>query len=794
MKINKLSTLKKLCLIIISCFVCVTACEKTDVVDTDQMGGKEVLLRVFGPCPIPRGAELRIMGTNLDKVESVTIQGCGAITDIKRISSSEIRVIVPQNAEPGLIQLKAGKVTITSITELTFDEPILINNITPITAKAGTVIKIDGDYLNLIKEIIFIDDVHVLQADFISQSRQSIELTVPLKAQSGKIVVSNGADLITPEEEEEGKEAGIPVWVYSDQELNVVLPTITAFSPETIRAGAELTIEGEDFDLVEKVSFGGDRIAESFILNDEKTSITVIVPLNAQDGAVVLTAFSGVKVLSEEELIMVVPTITSISPNPVKNGTVLTVKGENLDLIDKVTFGGGKTGTIEEEGTAVEIKVNVPADAKEGSVIFTTLANKDVESAELKLVKPKVTSYSPAPAPAGSDVKLIGENLDLVVSVTFVDNLVVPVKPESDKELTVTIPVVAVTGEIILTMVNGDKITCPELSIISPTFAFLLSLPDPETEIRAGELLLVEIGNSDKLIDVQVNNRSTQFILDGSKLYLLIPNNASGNCNLKLISSNGEVEYTIPVIAAGSYEVIVWQGLVDIDWGSNKVYIPADAFDGIPAGSTLIWHFQQKDAWGQVQINDGWWTPIPGLGNNGYLKTGEVGDKSVTTFENELTQDILNLLNERKGKVGEFEGGTRDVAIILQGSDWIITKVTVKVVIPQETVIWSGNAVIDWSTSGGVMPIDVDLLAPGKTFGMDFMVNSGGGVMRVMTGTWWIDFQNWNPPGGDNKDIASDETNIEFTITQTDIDNIKMQGGNVHVAGQEITIKRLYVK
>ena len=485
---------------------------------------------------------------------------------------------------------------------------------------------------------------------------------------------------------------------------------------------------------------------------------------------------------------MVVPTISAVSPNPVKNGEVLTVTGTDLDLISKVTFGGAKAGEIIEGGTAKEIKVKVPKDAKDG-VTFGTLANKNVEFAELKMVVPKVTAYSPTPAPAGANVKLQGTDLDLVVSVTFTDNLVVPVTPDKATELTVTIPITAVSGVVVLTTVNGDKINSPELAIISPTFAFLLSPPGSDAEIHAGELLVVEIGNQDKLTDVQVNGKSTQYILDGSKLYILIPSNASGNCTLKLVSSNGEASYTIPVIAAGSYEVVIWEGMVDIDWGSNKVYVPAEGFNDIPVGSVLTFHFQQKDAWGQVQINNGKWSVIPGLGVNGYLKTGEVGDKSVTTFENELTKEVLdNIINNQ-----EWGNG-----LILQGSDWIMTKITIKVQTPVGVELWSGSVgPIGWSGSDLVGPIDTDLLAAGKTLGIDYIVNSGGGQMEVMAGSWWTGLEGWTAMNNGDRYIRScdaSETNIEFVITQTDINNIKQQGSKLLICGNDVTIKRVYVK
>jgi len=350
-----------------------------DSCKTEEDKGAVELLS-FGPCPIPRGAELRIIGLNLDKVESVTLPGADAITDIKRLSKSEIRVTVPKTAVNGKIVLKAGKKEITSLSNFGIDEKgIKLKTFSPKTAKAGDVIKIEGDYLDFIQAVVFYDGVYVLKDNFVSQSRELIEVIVPLKAKTGELTVSNTKEIGT------GPTGTVPVWVIFEEELNVVLPTITSFSPVPIRAGAELTITGKDFELVEKITFGGKKEVASFAVNEAKTSIKVTVPVDAKDGNVIFTTFSDVLVVSKEALELVVPTITSISPNPVKAGEILTVTGLDLDLISKVTFGGNRDAVIQEK-TATQMKVEVPESAKDGKVIFTTLADKKVESVELKII------------------------------------------------------------------------------------------------------------------------------------------------------------------------------------------------------------------------------------------------------------------------------------------------------------------------------------------------------------------------------------------------------------------------
>ena len=56
-----------------------------------------------------RGGVLRFLGSGMDKVTAVAIPGCDDITDIEVVSDTEIRVTVPETAQPGLVVLKTRR-------------------------------------------------------------------------------------------------------------------------------------------------------------------------------------------------------------------------------------------------------------------------------------------------------------------------------------------------------------------------------------------------------------------------------------------------------------------------------------------------------------------------------------------------------------------------------------------------------------------------------------------------------------------------------------------------------------
>jgi hypothetical protein len=544
-----------------------TACEKDNDLNTDQMGSSKITLKSFGPSPIPRGAELRIIGTNLDKVQSVVISGCDPITEIKIINKNEIRVMVPQNAQVGKIILKTPQGDITSETILTFSEPIEITKMSPNPIKAGQTLKIEGDYLNLINEVILADDVHVAKANFVSQSRQTIEVIVPVEAQTGKVIVSDGADLVA-----EGEDPGIPIWVYSKDELTVVLPTIEAIAPTTIKAGNTLTITGKDFDLVDHIVFAGDVEEMEYSVNEAFTKIEVIVPAAAQDGVVTLVAKSGVGVESEA-ITLVVPSNLAASPATVKNGAQLTISGQDLDLVSDVLF-GELSATIVSQ-TATSLVVTVPDEANSAMVTLQTLAEKSVEVA-IAYVKPTISSIAPLSITAGDNITVTGTNLDLVREIIFhAASGIVSVnlsEAPAATSITVKTPFTAANGTIDLKTVNGTIVTSTQsLTVAAATLPTVTSMPAIYQWGKLLEVAGINLEKTTKIIfdygDTQVQVSSYLPNADGTTLQMYVPKH-KGNAVLRFyMDTEYGSEYPLSVIPT---EVINHPDLVFEDFENHN--------------------------------------------------------------------------------------------------------------------------------------------------------------------------------------------------------------------------------
>jgi len=524
-----------ICLLLLS-GIGFTSCDKDEVDDT-------ILLNSFGPSPALRGGDLRFIGNNLDKVTSIVLPGLTTggtveVSDIIIVDEREIKITIPQNAGVGLVTLKTPQGDIKTKTPLTYSEPISIESVSPATIKAGQVLTIKGDYLNLIKRIIFFDGVAVDDTAFVSRTRKQIELKVPVQAQTGKIILSNGAE--------------IPIEVYSKEALNVVLPTFTSFAPTTIKPGAVLTITGKDLDLVDMVEFGGGKIIPSnnFTLNTAGTEIKVTVPEDAHDGAVNLLAKSGVVVENGATLTTVMPSGLSVTPDPVKNNTEITVKGANMDLVSAVKF--GDLEAVISSKAADKVVVTVPKTATATKATLVTLSTKTIETPAFTYIKPVITSLNPTTLMAGSELTIEGANLDLVKQVKFPSSAkIVDVTPASANSFAVTVPTDATSGNPVLITINGTEV---ESTIsLTVTAADIPVITDIPATVKPGKLLVMKGTklNLVKSVIFENNVEATNFdTRSATLLEVYVPDGAkAGLNNIKLVTYSGKVAMTSVTIS-----------------------------------------------------------------------------------------------------------------------------------------------------------------------------------------------------------------------------------------------------
>ena len=695
-------------LVIVLMGLSLTACSNDDL-DTNQY--KEgVNLNAFGPNPVLRGGTLRFVGSNLDQIASIQIPGISAITNYEVVRAdipSEIRITVPKDGpEVGVIILTTKtNQTITTQRELTYTENIEFEGFSPASVMPGDVVTITGDYLNLIHSLAFAENVVVGEENFLSHDRYSITVAVPENAQTGKIELYT-LDLTAATEDALDYQI-----LTSENALEIGVPSISKISGRNeasalgninAKAGEKITITGTYFNIAEAVKVGGYLVEDITVSNDGKT-LTFTLPAEAPGGDVLIVCKSGVEV-PVGTLTTVKPSNLKSAPAPVKAGMVLTVTGMDLDLVTGVQFPLSDGSMVDGgEFTAAADKVtitSVPETAVEGDIQLL-MANGESVTVGYTLVKPTVTGYDHSSVSAGGTLTIKGTNLDLVKKVQFGDGSDVVNVEGSDNTITLTVPMNAVSGSPILTLANGTTVeNVPSVNVEEAVFCYITEKiwENEGVELKAGNSMTVIVANGDKLTGVEMNGETCQWILTGedkNQLIIGIPESAKAKSTLKLLSSNGEITYDVPVIPATSVNKVVWTGLTQISWNDGgRVLIPASAFEGAPEGAIMtLCYSQVENQWDQAQVNYGNWSGInfnqAGEGvvtfSQTLVPTDIYGWFSDGILDREtsviLTKEILDNIQALKGGAEGGEG----YGIIIQGSGLTFSKVTLSWEISLET-------------------------------------------------------------------------------------------------------------
>ncbi len=753
--------------------VMLTSCDDDDnEFDTNQyLGG--INLNSFGPSPVARGGELRFLGSGMDQITKINIPGSADITDIQRISSEEIRITVPQDAEEGYVTLYYSGGTITTKTLLTYSEPISIEGISPLSVKPGATITISGEYLNLMSQVCFSfieggDSVNVNADAFITHERKQIVVVVPEEAVSGPVAVSDAAE--------------VPNMVVSEEAIAVTLPSVTAPVDLTDAIpGSAINITGQDFDLVRNVRMpNGADVEFTYTVAGDTETLTFTLPEDVTDGEIVALPASGVEVIIATIGVVVPSNISATPAANLRAGDVIAISGENMDQVVSVTFPNVEEAQALISSSATKIEVAFPEMAQSGQAVLNLRSGKSVEIF-LTTAKPLATGFSANPVSAAGELTIAGENLDLVVSVVFGGDYTVEVENAESASLTLTVPATAESGALTLNMANGEYTTTESLTIEKPACAFIPELPDGQ--FTAGDLFIVSLENADVLTNVLVNGSAVQYIINNGTLYISLPSSCGSGTVITLVSSNGEISYTIDVIPATHVEIIAyndgprdlgsWAG--ENDGGAFRIY--KSVFEGVPSGSMLIFHVAPYGDYSQIQVNDANWGQFEIL----------QFDTSYTTVEWELTAERLN-------HILTTNDGWSETGLVIQGCNTIISKVTIEYEQSAEETIWNDG----WTCSGWNGNQD---LAWG---GYDWSSCKAGQTLRfymtptVADGDWWCislrHGNNWaNIPGIPTQYDSPEGGLLALELTADIIADLVDNGGLV-ITGDGFILNKITIE
>ena len=404
-----------------------------------------------------------------------------------------------------------------------------------------------------------------------------------------------------------------------------------AIAPNPVMRGGVLTILGTALDQVTEVRFTGDVTVPSSDFVRVKTgavdSLEVLVPLEGPEvGPVSIVSMDGRVIPSMVDLTFTEPIeISSVSPATVLSGDVITIKGEYLNDVQEVIFGGDAYVTEFVSQSRKELKVAVPATAVTGYVIVgdvnelsdkETIPNKIYSPSELTVGDPTVTVAAKATYKSGEIITVKGEHLDMIQTVNLSGAADVAFTVAEDaKSLSFNLPVTASDGNIELVSYAGKSFVAGEIETVTVTDLDIASTAS-DGRYKAGTEVEITGSDLDLVTAVDFVGASANFYMDGDKILATIPAAAQdGNVTVTLGSGKQaftpEIEVVKPVLeaistteaVAGAEEAIVVtgadldlvttvtigdsvQGLIPADFslvdeGTLNVYLPREAYTGV---------------------------------------------------------------------------------------------------------------------------------------------------------------------------------------------------------------------
>jgi hypothetical protein len=447
-----------------------------------------------------------------------------------------------------------------------------------------------------------------------------------------------------------------------------------------------------------------------------------------------------------------------------------------LDLVTGVIFSGDVNAEFTYNDAAGNITVAIPNTAIGGPITLRCVA-ADVPTPDVTLVKPVITSITPATIQAGDPITIAGADLDLVTGIT-VGGKNGSITSQSETEIQAATPMdasIAGTGvEVALTLANDIFVTAT-IDVTFPAYCFILEFPAPDVEIKAGELLQVTIENSDKLTGVEVNGSATQYILQGTALYILIPGNAGGQTSLKLISNNGNAEYTIDVVGTGPVETVISTEMVDLGGWANTLVIPAANLAVAPGTQLKIYYTSTaSNPQFKIMTADGW--TAQAIDDPNYDAQWNV----VTVPEAGNTSSWSFTLDNAMLTAFAGDGGMR-----IGGQNIIISKVSLVSGGSGggSEVLWEGTMVTgNWS---GYVQLNADAFANaavGKTIVVTCADVADGAQWGIRDGSW-SNIVNY-------ADITGNS--YEYTIDEPGLAALQASGGIF--TGHDYTITKIELK
>ncbi|MBL7992295.1 MAG: IPT/TIG domain-containing protein, partial [Candidatus Kapabacteria bacterium] len=417
------------------------------------------VITAFSPTGATGGDTVTITGTNFVGVSTLTF-GNTAVTSFTIVSPTQIKAVVSPRGSTGAVRLVTPGGT-ASLNGFTFTAPApVITGFTPASATVEQTVTITGRN--------FAGDLYsTLAVSF--GGRAAGRFTV-VNDSTITAAVGGGAtgsvSVRTP-----GGTANRAGFTFIP-----AAPVITGFTPASAPAGATITISGNNFFAASAVHFGGIAGTSLVVVND--STVTVRVAASGASGVVTLTTPSGTATSASAFTFIPAPVISAFAPASASVGDTVSIAGTGFTGATAVRFGG----TAALPFTVVsdtEIQAVVNGGSTGAVTVVSPNGTGTLSGFTYLPPAPRITSFTPATAAAGTSVVINGNYFTGATAVNFGGVAATSFVINSATRITAVVAAGSASGDITVTSPNGTGTRSgftflaapPAIASFSPTSA-----------------------------------------------------------------------------------------------------------------------------------------------------------------------------------------------------------------------------------------------------------------------------------------------------------------------------------
>lgn len=517
------------------------------------------------------------------------------------------------------------------------------------------------------------------------------------------------------------------------------------FTPKNAMPGEIITIKGDYMNNIRAVQFTGGAVVTEFP-EQSRYEMKVVVPANAITGKIIIADVDENNnpdglipnlFYSQAELVIGEPDVVAADRGTLKVGDEVTVKGEHLEMIKSVNFGGVDVEfTVAEDGKS--LTAALPATAVDGELVLVSFAGTEHKAGAYTTLVPSELKIAPETRyKAGLNAVVTGKELDLVTGATLAGTALEYVY--ADGAITFPIPATAVDGAVTLTLANGKTVDTEAIELVKPVITAVAPLElyaGDEPVIVSGEdldlVVSATLGGRDEEIEVAADGKSVKVATTVSSV--------SGKIVLTL--ENGVTVESADEVKINYHSLVIVTEMPAMQHIGEEVVLKGSNFS--------------------------------------LVENIFIGDAKVTQYSVRTDNEVRFLMPWNK--VGmyniTFNLFSGDVETVATPIEVGLERVFNTIWEGESYVTWSGGAVTNLSWGG----YDWSTVKPGTTIVANFEVVDDNAAVRFGNGSWSALPTSKTLPGADgdgNIAVAKGTTYLSFVLSAADLAELQNNGGLV---------------